>query len=319
MIELAPNRKQGLAIARPVMAAAGAVGFGGEAADLVTLERLGALVTAPISLRPRRGNGPPRIAPLPGGMLLSTGGQNAGWRRVAEQHGGAWARSRVPVIAHILGRTSLGELARRAEGTRGIAGLEFDLEALEALPLLAALRRATELPVLVRLPYQGAGLALRAVDAGADALVCIAPPRGMAGAGAAAGGLQSAGPQERRAEEAAAGGGSGAAIQPANLPVQHAEELTPARGDGSRTRFIEGRVFGPLVRALALQTLRETLAEVGALAPAVPLIACGGVHAAADVELLLAAGASAVMVDSLAWVAPRALNALLARDYGGSK
>ena len=111
MIELAPNRKQGLAIARAVMAAAGAVGFGGEAGDVVTLERFGALVTAPISLRPRRGSAPPRLAPLQGGMLLSSGEHNAGWRRVAEQHGGAWARSRVPVIAHIVGRTSLGELA----------------------------------------------------------------------------------------------------------------------------------------------------------------------------------------------------------------
>ena len=52
--------------------------------------------------------------------------------------------------------------------------------------------------------------------------------------------------------------------------------------------------------------------------PAVPLIACGGVHTAEDVMVLLAAGASAVMVDSLAWVAPHVLNALLARDFGRS-
>ena len=52
--------------------------------------------------------------------------------------------------------------------------------------------------------------------------------------------------------------------------------------------------------------------------PAAPLIACGGVHSAEDVVALLAAGASAVMVDSLAWVAPRVLNALLARDFGKS-
>ena len=135
-----------------------------------------------------------------------------------------------------------------------------------------ALRRATELPLLVRLPYQGAGLAKRAVEAGADALVCIAPPRGMAMVmGASAGG------------------------------------------------FVEGRLFGPLVRGLAMQTLRETLGELGESQPAVPVIACGGVDAAEDVEMLLAAGASAVMVDSLAWVASWKLNALLARDYGQSK
>ena len=41
MIELAPNRKQGLALANPLMAAPGAVGFGGEAGGLIELERFG--------------------------------------------------------------------------------------------------------------------------------------------------------------------------------------------------------------------------------------------------------------------------------------
>jgi dihydroorotate dehydrogenase len=354
MIELAPNRKQGLALANPLIAASGAIGFGGEAADLVALERFGALVTAPISLRPRRGSAPPRLAPTPGGMLLQTGGQSPGWRRVAEQHGGAWARSRAPIIAHISGHTSLGELARRAEATRGIAGLELDLDGAESLPLLAALRRASELPILVRLPYHGAGLAARAVEAGADALVCIMPPRGTT---VLTGGHSASSAAHGRAED----GGSSAGGQ-----------------------LVEGSLFGPLVRALALQTLRETVdalavvvgetgefgesrrtpsPSAGANAaprearaegnvsglpsmqdgsaavpartaqsaplwgaavrmrggPAVPLIACGGVHSAEDVMALLAAGASAVMVDSLAWVAPHALNALLARDYGQSK
>ena len=305
MIELAPNRKQGLPLANPLLAASGAIGFGGEAADLVALERFGALVTAPISLRPRRGSAPPRLAPTPGGMLLHAGEQNSGWRRVAEQHGGAWARSRAPIIAHIIGRTSLGELARRAEATRAIAGLEFDLDGPESLTLLAALRRASELPILVRLPYQGAALAVRAVEAGADALVCIAPPRGMTrmGAGAhdvrpSAAGQRDPGPLHRGADD----------VRP------------------SAAGLVEGSLFGPLVRALALQTLREVrdalaavVGEAGEFVPAVPVIACGGVHCAEDVEALLAAGASAVMVDSLAWVAPRALNALLARDYGQSK
>jgi dihydroorotate dehydrogenase (NAD+) catalytic subunit len=314
MIELAPNRKQGLPLPNPLIAASGSIGFGGEAADLIALGLFGALVTAPISLRPRRGSTPPRMAATPGGMLLQTGEQNPGWRRVVEQHGGAWARSRAPVIAHIIGHTSLGELARRAEAARGIAGLEFDLESADSLPLLAALRRATELPILVRLPYGGAALAVRAVQAGADALVCIVPPRAAA----------------------------------------------PLSAGG---QIVEGRLFGPLVRAMALQALRDTLAATTAgprvvpagtaaapprpdgvresmpsaaaasplpradaraegeeLPPAaVPLIACGGVHSADDVAALLAAGASAVMLDSLAWVAPRALNALLARDYGQSK
>jgi len=272
------------------------------------------------------------MAPTPGGMLLQTGEQNPGWRRVAEQHGGSWARSRAPVIAHIIGHTSLGELARRAEATRGIAGLEFDLDGSEALPLLAALRRATELPILVRLPYQGAALAARAVEAGADALVCIAPPRGttaIAGMrhASSVAHLVDAGRFGRSAEDVrpSAGEHKASSVQhpvDAGRFDRRADDVKPFVGG----QLVEGSLFGPLVRALALQTLRETLAamsavvrEAGEFVPAVPLIACGGVHSSEDVLALLAAGASAVMVDSLAWVAPRALNALLARDYGQSK
>jgi dihydroorotate dehydrogenase (NAD+) catalytic subunit len=65
-------------------------------------------------------------------------------------------------------------------------------------------------------------------------------------------------------------------------------------------------VYGPLVKALALKTLREAAESVS-----IPLIACGGVHSFEDVNELLAAGASAVMVDSLAWIDPKAVNAML--------
>lgn len=257
MIELAPNRKQGLTLANPFMAASGAVGFANEATDLVALDQFGAIVTSSISLRPRRGSAQPRLRELNGGILLNHGAQNPGWHRALERFGSAWARSKAPIIAHVVGHTSLNELARRIEGARSIAGLEYDVENETSLAWLAALRGATELPILARLPYGGSALGTRAIEAGADALVCIAPPRGMA-------------------------------------------------MDLSGGQVIEGELFGPLVKALALKTLREVMVAVSA-----PLIASGGVHASEDVNEFLAAGASAVMIDSLAWIDPRRVNEIV--------
>ena len=258
MIELAPNRKQGLALANPLMAAPGAVGFGGEAGGLIELERLGAIVTSAISLRPRRGSNPPRCLDVRGGVLLNHGGANPGWSRALAQFGGAWARSKVPLIVHLVGRTSLPELARRVEGTRDIAGIEVDLEDEAALTYLTALRAASELPLLVRLSHAKAvALAPLAVQAGADALVCSAPPRGAA-------------------------------------------------MDWSVGQMVNGELFGPLVKALALHAVRDVLVTVQT-----PVIACGGVHSKEDTNEFLAAGASAVMIDSLAWVDPRAVNEIL--------
>ncbi len=54
MIELAPNHKYGLSIEVPVMPASGAFGFGDAYGDLVDVSRLGAVVTNPVSLQPRR-------------------------------------------------------------------------------------------------------------------------------------------------------------------------------------------------------------------------------------------------------------------------
>ena len=260
MIELAPNRKQGLALASPIIAGPGAVGFGHAGADLVALDVFGAIVTSPVTLRLRRGSAQPRLSAIAGGMLLNHGGQNPGWHRALDWYGSAWARSKALIILHLGGPPAdMVDVAIRAEGTPGIAGVEVDLDGLDTLAAISTLRARVELPLLVRLPYSGATLAAKVVEAGADALVCIAPPRGTAMA-------LSAG------------------------------------------QAIEGEVYGPLVKPLALKTLREAAAMVS-----VPLVGCGGVHTAEDVNEFLAAGAAAVMVDSVVWVDPGKVNELVSR------
>ncbi len=58
----------------PVLLAAGTAGFGRELDGMMDLDRLGGIVTKAVSLAPRAGNPPPRVAEFPGGMLNSVGG-----------------------------------------------------------------------------------------------------------------------------------------------------------------------------------------------------------------------------------------------------
>ncbi|MGB9595772.1 MAG: dihydroorotate dehydrogenase, partial [Candidatus Poribacteria bacterium] len=57
----------------PVMVASGTFGYGEEYSSFFNLSELGAIVTKSITLRPRQGNRPPRIAETPSGMLNAIG------------------------------------------------------------------------------------------------------------------------------------------------------------------------------------------------------------------------------------------------------
>ncbi|MFX7724243.1 dihydroorotate dehydrogenase, partial [Acinetobacter baumannii] len=67
-----------LALRNPVMVAAGTFGYGLEYRDLLDLTQLGAIVTKSLTLAPRMGNPPPRVAETPAGMLNAIGLQNDG-------------------------------------------------------------------------------------------------------------------------------------------------------------------------------------------------------------------------------------------------
>jgi len=57
-----------LRLKNPVMTASGTFGYGEEYGSLVNLHRLGAIIVKGISLHPRQGNPPPRIAETACGM-----------------------------------------------------------------------------------------------------------------------------------------------------------------------------------------------------------------------------------------------------------
>ena len=67
-----------LKLKNPVMLASGTVGYGNEISEFTDLSKIGAIVTKSISLKPRKGNPPPRIAETSSGMLNAIGLANVG-------------------------------------------------------------------------------------------------------------------------------------------------------------------------------------------------------------------------------------------------
>jgi dihydroorotate dehydrogenase (NAD+) catalytic subunit len=187
-IELAPNHKRGLSLKGPVMPATGVWGYGEAYRRLIPLEALGAVVTNPITARPRRGARPPRAVVLPGGLLLHTGLHNPGVVAVIRRHHRRWERSPVPLIAHVVG-VDVEEAVtcvERLSAVEAVAGVELGLpDSLlpeEAINVISATREACTLPLIVKLPlWRAAELSSRIADLGcADALTVAAPPRGTA-------------------------------------------------------------------------------------------------------------------------------------------
>jgi dihydroorotate dehydrogenase (NAD+) catalytic subunit len=60
------------------MIAAGIAGYGTEYAEIVDIQKLGAIVCKGTTLRPRKGNTQPRLVETVGGLLNSVGLENIG-------------------------------------------------------------------------------------------------------------------------------------------------------------------------------------------------------------------------------------------------
>ncbi|MBN2391525.1 MAG: hypothetical protein JXR84_12440 [Anaerolineae bacterium] len=271
MIELAPRHKFGLPITSPVMPAAGAFGFGDTYHDLVDLRVLGALVTNPVSLKPRDAARGQRIA-VHGehdagcGFVAHTGLPNPGVKRVLRQHRQLWEHLPIPVIVHLIA-TTLSETARAAERLSGIpnvVGLELGLvdniTPQRALNLLDAACAEGDLPVIVRVPFTSVdALAPLLADHGADALTLIAPPRAV-------------------------------------LPVSDMPENSEVH------RYLRGRLYGPALFPLLLNVLARWCSKLP-----IPVIACGGIASLEDAIACLELGATALQVDALLWRDPAML------------
>jgi dihydroorotate dehydrogenase (NAD+) catalytic subunit len=198
-VDLAPGREPGLRLANPVLVASGTFGYGLEYGDVIDVQQLGAICCKGTTLRPRIGNPPPRVTETPAGMLNSIGLQNPGVAAVVARYAPLWAGWRVPVIVNVAGESIEDYVAvvQRLDGVPGVAGIElniscpnvgkdgtqFAVDAEAAGAVTAAVRRATELPLMVKLSPTVADVRTiaRAIEsAGADSISAINTLSGIA-------------------------------------------------------------------------------------------------------------------------------------------
>jgi dihydroorotate dehydrogenase (NAD+) catalytic subunit len=272
-VDLTVDLGRGHVLDNPILVASGTFGYGTEYADVVDVQRLGAICCKGTTLRPRVGNPTPRVTETPGGMLNSIGLQNPGVDAVIAKYAATWAGWKVPVVVNVAGE-SIGdyvEVARRLDGVPGVAGIElniscpnvgkggiqFAIDADAAAAVTAAVRRVTDLPLLVKLSPNVADvrpIARAIADAGADALTAINTLSGIAVA-----------PSRAR----------------------------PLLGN------IYGGLSGPAVKPVALRIVYEVSQVVD-----IPVVAIGGVTELADVLDFLAVGAAAVQVGTAIFADP---------------
>lgn len=191
-VDLSVALGRGLVLANPILVASGTFGYGIEYGDVVEVDRLGAICCKGTTLHPRIGNVTPRVTETPGGMLNSIGLQNPGVDAVVEKYAATWTGWKTPMIVNVAGESVADyvEVVRRLDGVPGVAGIElniscpnvgrgglqFAIDAGAAGEVTAAVRRATDLPLLVKLSPNVADvrpIARAIADAGADALTAI--------------------------------------------------------------------------------------------------------------------------------------------------
>ena len=175
--------KYELYFSKPLMNAAGMLGFSPDARGPLDLSKFGAFITNPISLAPRAPAKARCYLPFPGGFLLHSGYPNPGIKAVLRRYARRWAQSPVPVIVHLLVQEmrELALLVERLESLEGIMALEVSVPHAATEDLTFALVSAAigELPVIAQLPLmRAADLAEAAIDAGANAL-SMGPSRGV--------------------------------------------------------------------------------------------------------------------------------------------
>ena len=250
---------------------------------MINLDRLGGLVTKAVSVEPRDGAPPPRVAEFDGGMINAVGLANPGLDSVRRDHM-PWLAShitRARALVNVVGHT-VEEFATVVSGLSGAPGVsgfelnvscpnvkrggtEFGSDATVLRELVARARAATTQPLFVKLSPtlpDIAATATAAVEAGADGITVVNTIPGLV-----------IDPDTRRPILGfGTGGVSGAALRPVGV-------LATAR----------------VARAVK-----------------VPIMGSGGIATVGDIVQYLLAGASLVAIGTAALQDPRLPETLVA-------
>jgi dihydroorotate dehydrogenase (NAD+) catalytic subunit len=266
----------GIKLRNPVMPASGTFGYGEEYAPFLDLEKIGAIVTKGLSLKPKAGNPTPRIAETISGMLNAIGLQNVGIDAFV-QHKMPFLRTvNTPIIANFFGNTleEYGEVAKRLNDIPEIAaaelniscpnvkqgGIVFGTDPKAASEVVTLVRKQLQKPLIVKLTPNVTDITVvaRAVEeAGADAIACINTLTGM------------------------------------SVDVHTRKP---------RIANCTGGLSGPAIRPVAVRMVHQVVQTVS-----VPVIGIGGIVRPMDAIEFLIVGAKAVQVGTANFVDPTAM------------
>ncbi len=280
----------GIELRNPVIAASGTFGYGIEFEDIVSLDRIGGLVTKGLSREPMAGNPAPRIVETASGMLNAIGLQNIGVD--------AFIRDKLPqlakypgcaIIANVFGKqvhdyVAVIEALNQAEGIAAYeinascpntkhGGQVFGTDMVELATLVYACKQAAQQrakgarpiprPIIVKLSPNVtsiAEMALVAEQAGADAISLINTLLAMA---------------------------------------------IDAKTRKPRIANITAGLSGPAIKPIALRMVYEASRAVK-----IPVLGLGGIVTPEDAVEFLLAGATAIQVGTASYADPRATERL---------
>lgn len=264
----------GIRLKNPVIAASGTFGFGREHAGYMDLNKIGGISVKGLTLRPREGNKPPRVAETPAGMLNSVGLQNPGVGYFIENEIRFLRQYSAAIIANIAGNTiedycEMSEILSDAD----IDAIELNVScpnvkagcvAFGNTPesiydITSQVRKHCRKPLIVKLTPNVTSIsdiAAAAEAAGADAVSLINTLLGMA------------------------------------IDI---ETRRPVLANNT------GGLSGPAVKPIAVRMVHEVYKTVK-----IPVIGMGGIFNGNDAVEFLLAGASAVMVGTANLIYPDA-------------
>ncbi|WP_129724866.1 dihydroorotate dehydrogenase [Xylanivirga thermophila] len=264
----------GIKLKNPIIAASGTFGFGIEYKDYVDLNKIGAIAVKGLTLKPKAGNPPPRIAETPSGILNSVGLQNPGVDYFIQNELPKLSEYDVPIIANINGST-IDEYCQVAQklNDQPISFIELNIScpnvkeggaAFGARPesiykVTKDVKSCTKKPLIVKLTPNTTNIgenAAAAEEGGADSISLVNTFLGMA---------------------------------------IDAKSRRPILAN------ITGGLSGPAIKPLALRMVWEANRAVS-----IPVIGMGGIMNGEDVVEFLLAGATAVMVGTANLVTPNA-------------
>jgi len=262
-----------LELKNPVMTASGTFGYGQEFSSLFDVNRLGGIVVKGISLKPRKGNPPPRTVETPCGMLNAIGLANVGLEAFLTDKLPWLRKLDTAIIVNIYGHTvdEYGAVAAGLRGVEGISAIEVNIScpnvaqggmAFGTDPDMSArvtgsVVKEAGRPVIVKLSPNVTDIRKIAVaveDAGADALSLINTLTGMA------------------------------------IDI---EKRVP------RLANLSGGLSGPAIRPVAVYMVRQVVKTVQ-----IPVIGVGGIMNYRDALEFLIAGARAIQVGTANFVDP---------------